>query len=181
VLRLGAGSPPGGDVIGILDAWVKNDVGEGPIPFAKMIAKLVLSAAAILLIPTAMWADQVPLEDLVKMEQANLDNEAVSIYGGSVGGVEAIFFIEWSGTGSPVEGRYYFPVRGKNKMYILKGTNPKTGVLVLEEFTADGEGTLILNANCKLKKRVSDGRIVWAGEKTYENGLQVSMSFSRAK
>jgi hypothetical protein len=32
-----------------------------------------------------------------------------------------------------------------------------------------------------MKKKTADGRIVWEGEKSYENGNLVTMSFSRAK
>lgn len=121
------------------------------------------------------------LDERARQEEAALGDETVSVYAGKVGNADALFFITWSSTGSPVEGRYYLPVRGKNVMYILKGTNPKAGVLELEEFLDDGTGTLVPNATCTMKKKTADGRIVWEGEKSYENGNLVTMSFSRAK
>ena len=146
-----------------------------------MITKPILSLGIALLLPTMLWAGQESLAGLVKQEQANSDNEAVSVYGGKVGPADAIFFIEWSGTGNPVEGRYYLPARGKNMIYVLKGTNPRSGVLELAVFTANADGTLVPHASCKLKKRISGDRIVWEGEKFYPNGRSLPISCSRAK
>jgi hypothetical protein len=153
-----------------------------------MITKPILSLGIALLLPTMLWAGQESLAGLVKQEQANSDNEAVSVYGGKVGPADAIFFIEWSGTGNPVEGRYYLPARGKNipargknMICVLKGTNPRSGVLELEVFTANADGALVPHASCKLKKRISGDRIVWEGEKLYPNGRSLPISCSRAK
>ena len=84
-----------------------DDVDEWFILPPIMITKPILSLGIALLLPTMLWAGQESLAGLVKQEQANSDNEAVSVYGGKVGPAGAIFFIEWSGTGNPVEGRYY--------------------------------------------------------------------------
>ncbi len=146
-----------------------------------MITKPIISLGIALLLPTMLWAGQESLAGLVKQEQANSDNEAVSVYGGKVGPADAIFFIEWSGTGNPVEGSYYLPARGKNMIYVLKGTNPRSGVLELEVFTANADGTLVPHARCKLKKRISGDHIVWEGEKFYPNGRSLPIRFSRAK
>ncbi len=54
-------------------------------------------------------------------------------------------------------------------------------MLEFEDFLSDGEGTPVANSNCALKKRVSDERIVWEGDKTYPSGHVVSISFSRPK
>ena len=148
-----------------------------------MIMKSRFSLAfALLLLPTAsLGADQESLDELVRQEQAQTDNEAVSVYGGKVGRADAIFFIEWPGTGNSIAGRYYLPARGKNMTYVLKGTNPKSGVLELEEFLTDASGKLVLHAFCKFKKRIKGELIVWEGEKTYPNGRSIPVSFSRAK
>ncbi|MFP6880627.1 MAG: hypothetical protein VCA34_06740 [Roseibacillus sp.] len=146
-----------------------------------MITKPIISLGIALLLPTMLWAGQESLTGLVKQEQANSDNEAVSVYGGKVGPADAIFFIEWSGTGNPVEGSYYLPARGKNMIYVLKGTNPRSGVLELEVFTANADGTLVPHARCKLKKRISGDHIVWEGEKFYPNGRSLPIRFSRAE
>ncbi len=76
-------------------------------PFALLVVLALLMPTA-----TLLWADQEALDELAKKEQAETDNEAVSVYAGKVDNVEAIFFIEWAGTGSPVEGRYYLFTRG---------------------------------------------------------------------
>lgn len=103
------------------------------------------------------------------------------MYGGKVGPADAIFFIVWSDTGNPIEGRCYLPARGKNMTYVLKGTNPKSGVLELEEFLPDAAGKLVPHAFCNLKKRIKGELIVWEGEKIYPNGRTIPVSFSRAK
>ena len=101
----------------------------------------------VLLAVSVFWSSQPALADArldktIKRLQENVDNEAVSVYGGAVGKLAAIFFIEWTGTGNPVEGYYYYPSRGKEKTYKLKGSNPKQGVLVLQEYTPDASGVL---------------------------------------
>ena len=155
-----------------------------------MNSRTQLCLSLFILLPFSVTAQDplpLPLEEvddlgeLVKKEQAETDNEAVSVYGGKVGNADAVFFIEWAGTGSPVEGRYYLPARGKNVLYVLKGTNPRPGVLELEEYLEQGEGNLVLNANCKMTKRVAGKRIIWEGEKTYPNGRTLSISFSRGQ
>ncbi len=136
----------------------------------------------VLTIPAAsLRADQASLDKLVKKEQANVDNEAVSVYGGKVGKLEAVFFIEWTGVGNPIEGHYYYLSRGKDKGYRLKGTNPKVGVIVLEEYTPKGDGTSRLTANCRLTKRVTKGRIIWEGQMNNTDGRQLKISFSRPR
>ena len=117
----------------------------------------------------------------MKKEQANVDNEAVSVYGGKVGKLEAVFFIEWAGVGNPVEGQYYYPDRGRAKMYVLKGSNPKNGVLLLDEFTRNANGVLKKSAICRLAKKLTATRIVWEGTMTNLDGRQLSMSFSRLR
>lgn len=149
--------------------------------FSNRSCFLALALSFLCLLPATLEAGQESLEELVKQEQANSDNEAVSIYGGKIGPADAIFFIEWSSTGSPIEGRYYIPARGKNVTYVLRGTNPKTGVLELEEFLPDAKGELVPHATCNLKKRAKGDLIVWEGEKTYLNGRTIPISFSRAK
>lgn len=137
--------------------------------------------AAVVMIPAFLCADQEALDALAQEAQTEVDSEAVSVYGGKVGNADAIFFIEWAGAGSQVEGRYYLLARGKDFMYVLKGSNPKSGVLEFEDFLEAGEGNLVLNSACTMTKRVSDERIVWEGEKTYESGHVVPISFSRPK
>jgi hypothetical protein len=135
---------------------------------------------AILSLTTALHADQASLDKLVKTEQANVDNEAVSVYGGKVGKLEAVFFIEWAGVGNPVEGHYYYPSRGKETRYKLKGSNPKDGVLLLEELTKK-DGIWKLSATCRLAKRAAEGRVVWEGTMNNTDGRELEMSFSRPK
>jgi hypothetical protein len=118
------------------------------------------------------------LDALVKREQANVDNEAVMVYGGTVGKLDAIFSLEIAAT---VDGHYYYPSRGKEKTYILKGTNPKDGVLVLQEYTVAANGDRVLSANCRLTKRVTESRIIWEGTMTNTDGRVLPIRFSRPR
>ena len=118
---------------------------------------------------------------LVKKEQAKVDNEAVSVYGGKVGKLEAVFFIEWNGDGDAIDGYYYYPTRGAKKRYKLKGSNPEDGVLLLTEFTPKGDGAFKLSARCRLTKRVTTSRIIWEGKMNNTDGRQLQMSISRPR
>lgn len=123
-----------------------------------------------------------PLDDLVAREQASVDNEAVLVYGGKVGKLDAIFFIEWDGEpGSTLQGLYYYPSRGRDRLYLLTGTNPKPGVLLLQEFTPTAGGGEVHSASCRLTKRVSGDRIIWEGTMNNTDGRVLPMSFSRTK
>ena len=126
-------------------------------------------------------ADQASLDHLVEKEQANVDNEAVTVYGGTVGGLEAIFFLEFTGTGERVDGFYYYPSRGRDKSYTLKGSNPEEGVLLLEEYTTGSGGKETLSANCRLTKKIEEGRITWSGEMKNTDGRKLEMNFSRKR
>ena len=126
-------------------------------------------------------ADQASLDRLVETEQSNVDNEAVSVYGGKVGELEAVFFLEFTGTGNRVDGHYYYPSRGKEKSYMLKGSNPKEGVLLLEEYTTGADGKQTLSANCRLTKSIEKGRIIWSGEMNNTDGRKFKMMFSRKR
>ncbi|NNC89184.1 MAG: hypothetical protein HKN82_12060, partial [Akkermansiaceae bacterium] len=127
-----------------------------------------LSLLLGVLLCSAVRADN--LDALVKREQANVDNEAVVVYGGKVGTLDAIFHIEWAGTGNPVDGHYYYPSRGKRKSYILKGNNPKAGVLNLQEYTVDAAGKRKLTATCRLTKRLTGTRVIWEGQMNNTDG-----------
>ena len=122
-----------------------------------------------------------PLDDLVAREQANVDNEAVLAYGGIVGKLDAVFLIEWDKTNGVVEGYYYYPARGRERTYRLAGTNPKPGVLVLQEFSPKDGGGEVLSASCRLTKRVSGSRVIWEGTMNNTDGRVLPMSFSRAQ
>jgi len=121
------------------------------------------------------------LDKTIKRLQANVDNEAVQVYGGNVGKLQAIFFIEWAGTGNAVEGYYYYPSRGRAKTYKLKGTNPKEGVITLQEFTPKEDGNYEHSASCRLTKKVSASRITWEGKMNNTDGRTFPMRFSRPK
>lgn len=120
------------------------------------------------------------LEDRVVSEQRGVDNEAVAAYGGRVGKLEAVFLIEWDGEpNNTLNGFYYYPSRGRELKYRLTGTNPKPGVLVLQEFTTTANGGEVLSATCRLTKRVSGGRVIWEGRMNNIDGRVLPMSFSR--
>lgn len=133
----------------------------------------------ILALLPPLQADQASLDKLVAKEQANVDNESVSVYGGTVGKLEAIFHIEWAG--DEVFGWYYYPTRGRDKRYALQGTNPKEGVITLQEFTPSPGGTAEHTASCRLTKTVSKTRITWKGQMNNTDGRVLPMQFSRLR
>ncbi len=120
-----------------------------------------------------------PTDDQIRKAQANVDNEAVLVYGGKVGKLDAMFALEIDG--GLVDGHYYYPTRDKNQRFKLKGTNPKDGVLVLQEFTEQKDGSLVHSASCRLTKRVTDSRIYWEGTMNNTDGRSFPMHFSRPK
>lgn len=138
----------------------------------------VTLAAAVLSFSAPAFA--VDLDDLVRIEQSRVDNESVSVYGGTVGKAQAIFAIEWTGTGNPVSGYYYYVSKPKT-VYTLTGTNPKDGVILLAEYTPQPNGQAIATANCVLTKRTANGRIYWEGTMNNTDGRKFPMSFSRKR
>ena len=141
---------------------------------------LLLFSVSILPV-SSLQADQASLDKLAKNAQADVDNEAVSVYGGKVGKLEALFFLEIAGTGKRVDGYYYYPSRNKGKRYTLKGSNPKDGVILLKEHTPGADGKLKLTAHCHLTKRVTKSRIIWEGKMNNIDGRTFKMSFSRPR
>jgi hypothetical protein len=146
----------------------------------KSIIPQVFTALILILFRVSTEAS--PLDDLVARERAEgADNEAVEVYGGSVGKLEAVFILEWDDYNGIVSGYYYYPSRGRARTYRLEGTNPKPGVLMLREFTTTQSGGEELSANCRLVKRVTEDRIVWEGQMHNADGRALKMSFSRRK
>lgn len=122
------------------------------------------------------------LDELVAHEQRNVDNEAVIAYGGKVGKLDAVFLIEWDGEpNNTLQGYYYYPSRGRDPMYRLIGTNPKAGVLLLQEYSPTSSGGEVLSANCRLTKQETKDRIIWEGRMDNADGRVLPMSFSRQK
>lgn len=114
------------------------------------------------------------IEDIAARQFA--DNEAVNIYGGKVGKLPAVFFIEWAG--KEIFGHYYHP-RRKNKTYTLRGKNTKPGALVLKEYTPLGNGNSKMTALIKLKKKIRKGRVIWSGTMYNTDGRELAVYFSR--
>ena len=128
----------------------------------------------------SVYSSAETLDDRVAYEQRNVDNEAVAAYGGNVGKLDAIFLIEWDvEPNNTLNGFYFYPSRGRELQYRLTGTNPKPGVLVLQEFTPTANGGEVLSATCRLTKRVSGDRVIWEGKMNNTDGRVLPMSFSR--
>ena len=143
---------------------------------------VILAVLSCIFLPVAGTARaDGELDKTIKRLQANVDNEAVQVYGGNVGKLQAIFFIEWTGTGNAIEGYYYYPSKGRAKTYKLKGTNPKQGVITLQEFTPKEDGSYEHSASCRLTKKVSGSRITWSGTMNNTDGRTFPMKFSRPK
>ena len=122
------------------------------------------------------------LEERLAYEQRNVDNEAVSAYGGKVGKLDVIFLIEWDGEpNTTLSGFYYYPSRGRKLKCRLTGTNPKPGVLLLQEFAPTTDGGEVLSANCRLSKGISGARVIWEGKMKNTDGRVLPISFSRGK
>lgn len=138
---------------------------------------LILTALTLLLNP--LYADQASLDELVAKEEATVDNEAVKVYGGTVGKLQAIFHIEWAD--DQIFGWYYYPSRGREMRYELRGENPEEGVITLQEFTPAEDGTSKQTANCRLTKTLSDDRISWEGKMNNTDGRVLPMKFSRLR
>ena len=138
--------------------------------------KKILIFTACLLIP-ALSSQAKTIEEIAASEV--VDNEAVKVYGGKVGKLPAVFFIEWAS--DQIFGHYYHPSKGKKNTYQLQGTNPKQGVLILNEMTQQKDGSNKKSATIKLKKKVVNGKIVWAGTMFNTDGRKFPVSFSRAK
>ena len=145
----------------------------------KSTAGTMILAALVPLLSTVAAA--VPMDELIKKEQASVDNEAVVVYGGKVGKLQAVFFLEWSGVGKPVSGYYFYPARGRAKTYKLEGSNPEEGVLNLKEFTVGKNGAVAESANCRLTKSVEGNRIVWKGIMNNTDGRKIPVEFSRPR
>lgn len=142
----------------------------------KTIIPLILA-----LCTAALSATAASLDELVAREQANVDNEAVVVFGGKVGKLDAIILIEWDEhPGNTLDGYYYYPSRGRDRMYRLAGKLPKPDVLLLEEFTPKAGGET-LSATCRLTRRISGDRITWEGTMRNTDGRELPMSFSRKR
>ena len=122
------------------------------------------------------------LDELVAREEANRDNESVLYFGGKVGKLDAIFIIEWDTTpGNTLQGSYYNPARGRDRMYRLSGKFVNDRTLILQEFTPQKGGGDELSATCRLTKRVTADRIIWEGTMNNTDGRKLDMMFSRKR
>ena len=93
-------------------------------------------------------------------------------YRGHVGKLDAVFYLDWHEDGT-VSGSYSYPDR-PGVTYLLKGANPREGVLVIDEFTGKKR-----TARCELAKMLTGDEIVWAGKMFNTDGRIFEMSFSR--
>jgi tetratricopeptide (TPR) repeat protein len=93
-------------------------------------------------------------------------------YAGEVGGQKLVLTLTWHDN-RDVSGSYYCP-GGRNRVYVLRGTNPHEGELLLTEYT-EGSAT----ASIKLLKYIEGASIVWRGMMYNYDGRNKSMSFQR--
>ena len=174
--------PLGAPRVGLLTLTAPGPAGSMiALTHPPMRPALPVALLALALSHSPIQADQASLDRLVQREQARVDNEAFTVYGGNVGRLEAVFFIEWSGDGNLIDGSYYYPARNPEVRYKLKGSNPQDGVLLLNEFTPKGGGSYKLTAKCRLTKQVTGSRIVWKGQMSNTDGRKFPMRFSRPR
>lgn len=120
------------------------------------------------------------VKDAASLPQANVDNEAVLVFNGKVGKLDAVFMIEWDDSpNSTLHGHYYYPSRGRDRMYRLVGNIPEPDVLILQEFTPKSGGGETMSSTCRLTKRLDGGRTVWEGTMRNTDGRVLPISFSR--
>lgn len=100
--------------------------------------------------------------------------DETNTYVGGVGNQQAVFTLTWKDNGT-VSGTYYCP-GGSGKVYILRGSNPKEGELVLQEYTKG-----VHTASCYLTKSTEKGKIVWRGAMHNNDGRDKAMFFYRSK
>jgi tetratricopeptide (TPR) repeat protein len=98
--------------------------------------------------------------------------EETNNYVGDVGGQKLSLTLTWHDNGA-VSGSYFCP-GGRNRVYILQGTNLRQGELLLTEYT---EGTP--TASIKALKNIEGGFIVWRGMMYNYDGRNKSMNFQR--
>lgn len=134
---------------------------------------------ALLIATVSPMAADEKLDELVKREQADVDNEAVTVYGGSIDQAACVFFIEWSGVGSQIDGHYYEVKRGRKTLWRLRGANPKDGVLELTAFESRADGNLERIAEIRMTKKIAKGRVVWSGEVKRLDGTEGKIEMSR--
>ena len=143
--------------------------------------KTPLWLTVLLLATTPPMAADEKLDDLVKREQADVDNESVLVYGGTIGGVSCVFFIEWSGVGSQVDGHYYEVSKGRGTQVRLRGSNPKDGELELTAYRQRAAGGLEPTGEIRMTKKLEAGRVVWSGRFTGLDGKVREIAFSRPR
>lgn len=95
-------------------------------------------------------------------------------YRGEVGGLAAVYQLQWHDDGT-VSGSYHYPAR-PGVVYTLKGNNRTKGKLYLEEYTNGA-----LSARCDLTKSLTGDRVVWSGVMRNTDGRQFQMSLSRTR
>jgi hypothetical protein len=93
------------------------------------------SVALIISISQAPPARTGTSEDRPKASEPIQDEQVQPVtYIGSVGRLDAIFFLKWLPSGK-VQGTYFYPKRGINHSYTLIGENQSEGKIYLEEYT----------------------------------------------
>lgn len=157
--------------ISLADQASASVAGAPPLPTSTAAAYPVTAVAAVST-PQGV-GEQDPDSDT--------HNELAAAYNGRVGKLPATFVLEWDSSSRQVRGYYFHPSRNAQKKYKLEGDNPENGVLNLKEFSPDAAGNERLTANCTLRKRVSDNRIIWEGTMNNTDGRELPMSFSRGK
>ena len=158
--------------ISLADQASGSIVGAPPLPSSTVAGAYPLPAVTGVSTPQGV-VEQNPDSDT--------DNELAATYSGRVGKLPATFVLEWDSSSRQVRGYYFHPSRNPQKKYKLDGNNPEDGLLDLKEFSPDASGNERPTANCTLRKRVSDNRIIWEGMMNNIDGRVLPMSFSRDK
>ena len=134
------------------------------------------SVALIISISQAPPARTGTSEDRPKASEPIQEEQVPPVtYIGSVGRLDAIFFLKWLPSGK-IQGTYFYPKRGINRSYTLIGENPQEGKIYLEEYTDKS-----LTARIALVKSITPKEIVWEGQMQNVDGRSFQMSLRRGR
>ena len=108
-------------------------------------------------------------------QQANVDNEAVVIYGGTLAGEPAFLAIEWI-PGVELYGHYFLARSPRNK-HKIRLDNFEKGVINMRVYSSDDQ----LQATARLTKQMKPDHIMWTGKLFSTDGSWVPLDFSRPR
>lgn len=131
-----------------------------------------------------VFADEMEeAEQIAQDHYAACACENVAFCVGKVGRLTAVFSFEigvfYGEEEGEIFGTYYYPARGEERTYDLRGGSEGPDLLVIREYTRRGgnPNDLVLSANIVLHKEEEDGKVVWRGTMYNTDGRELPMFF----